>query len=261
MGMWRYLAGLRNRLGAWTVWRAGVILASMPVVLALDGGSILADAAKVEPPTPTIEVIVREGLLTVNARDAPLADVLRVIGEKAGFTVIIKGNLSTPVTSSFAGVPLDKAIRRLVGENSWIMTYGPSDADGRVSAPLELQVRARDKGTAAVMQSTAIKSNMATRESSPASLKDSILKDLARPDRAARMRAIGMLGRLKDEDTIDVLARVLLEDQDPSVRRQAVITLGRIGGDRAIEILDEVSLSDPDDMVREAAASALARWE
>ncbi len=111
------------------------------------------------------------------------------------------------------------------------------------------------------MQSTAIKSNMATRESSPVSLKDSILKDLARPERASRMRAIGMLGRLKDEKSIDILIRVLLEDQDPSVRRHAVITLGRLGGDRAIEILDEVSLSDPDDMVREAAASAVARWE
>ncbi len=262
--MWRYLAALQNRLGASAVWLAGVIVTSMPVVLALDGGSVLADAAKVVPPPARIEVKVREGLLTVNARDAPLGDVLRVIGEKAGFTVIISGNLSSPVTRFLAGVPLDKAIGRLVGENSWIMIYGPLDADGRVSGPLELQVyayRARDTGTAAVMQSPGIESNMTAPESSPASLKDSILKDLVRPERAARMRAIGMLGRLKDENSIELLNQVLLEDQDPSVRQHAVIALGRIGGDRAIQILRDVSLGDPDDAIREAADSALARWE
>ena len=260
--MWGYLAALRNWLSSPAVWLARVILVSMLFGLTLDGGSVLADAAKVEPATAPIEVKIREGLLTVNARGASLADVLRVIGEKAGFTVIIRGNLSTPVTSSFAGVPLDKAIRRLIGRNSWIMIYGLSDGDGRVSVPSELQVYgSRDTETATVMQPTATKSNMAAPESSPASLRDTILKDLARPDRHARVRAIGMLGRLKDENSIDILIQVLLEEDDPSVRRNAVITLGRIGNDRAIDALEEVSLSDPDAAVREAANSALARWE
>ena len=267
-----YLAALQNRLCFSAVWLAGIIVISSPDALALDGRSVgeylsagigLATAAKVEPATAPTEVKVREGLLTVNARDVPLADVLRVIGEKAGFTVIIRGNLSTPVTSSFTGVPLDKAIGRLVGKkNSWIMIYGPPDAGGRVSDPLELQVYgSRDTGTATVIQSTAITSNMAAPESSPASLEDSILKDLASPDRDARMRAIGMLGRLKGENSIDILIQVLLEEEDPSVRRHAVITLGRIASDRAIDTLEEVSHSDPDAAVREAANSALARRE
>ena len=257
-----YLAALQNRLCPPAVWLARVILVSMLFGLALDGQSVLADAAKVEPATAPIEVKIREGLLTVNAQDAPLADVLRTIGEKAGFKVVIRGDLSTSVTKSFADVPLDKVISRLIGKNSWIMIYGPSDGDGRVSGPSELQVYgSRDTGTATGMQPTAIKSNMAAPESSPASLEDSILKDLAGPDRHARARAIGMLGRLKDENSIDILIQVLLEEEDPSVRRNAAITLGRIGSDRAIDTLEEVSHGDPDAAVREAANSALARWE
>ena len=88
---------------------------------------------------------------------------------------------------------------------------------------------------------------------------DSILKGLAQTDRDARMRAIGLLDRLKDEDSIDILTQVLLEDRDAAVRRQAVITLGSIGATRAIETLADVSLDDPDDMVRQTANSILAR--
>ncbi len=300
--MWRYMAARPNWLCASALRLAGAILTSIPVALTVDGAwylanaveiepstapievtgreglptvhagaaplfygvSYLADAVKIEPLTAPIEVKVREGLLTVNARDAPVANVLSVIGENAGFTVTIKGDLSNPVTISFAGVRMDEAIRRLVGENSWIMIYGPSDADGRVAGPSELRVyahRARDMGTAAVMQPAAIEGNVAALESPPANSKDSILKDLARPERAVRMRAIGMLGRLKDENAIDILIQVLWAEEDAFVRRYVVVTLGRIGRDRAIETLAEVSHSDPDDMVRKAADSALSRWK
>lgn len=256
------LGALQNRLCSPAVWLAGVIIISSPGALALDGQSVLATAAKVEPVTAPIEVKIREGLLTVNARDAPLADVLRTIGEIAGFKVVIRGDLSTAVTKSFADVPLDKVISRLIGKNSWIMIYGPSDGDGRVSAPSELLVYgSRDTGTATVMQPTTVTSNMAPPESSPASLEESILKDLAGPDRHARARAIGMLGRLKDENSIDILIQLLSEEEDPSVRQTAVVALGRIGSDRAIDTLEELSHSDPDAAVRAAANSALARWE
>lgn len=303
--MWDCLAALRTRLCSPAVWLAGVIVISSPSALALDGQSVgeylgagigLATAAKIEPPPTPLEGKVRQGLLpvhardapvldgasyladamriepfaikvwggllTVHAREAPLADVLGVIGEKAGFTVTIKGDLDIPITDSFAGVRLERAIKRLVGEHSWVMIYGPSEPGRRKSGPLALHVfahRARDTGPAAVMQPTVKEHKIAGPDSSPASLMDSILNGLAQTDRDARMRAIGLLGRLKDEDSIDILTQVLLEDRDAAVRRQAVITLGSIGGARAIEILADVSLDDPDDMVRQTANSILAR--
>ena len=267
--MWRTLVALPIRLCVLAVGLAAVIIASMPAALPLAGASYVADALKIGPPpaplegkvreglpavhardapvlagasyladammigpfADAIDVTVQQGLLTVHARDAPVADVLRVIGEKAGFTVTIKGDLGIPVTDSFAGVRLDKAIERLVGEHSWTMIYGPSEPGRRAAGPSALQVyarRARDTGPAAVMQPTVIENNIAGPDSSPASLMDSILKDLAQPERDARMRAIGLLGRLKDEDSIDILIQVLLEDQDAAVRRHAVLII--LGG-------------------------------
>ncbi len=234
----------------------------MLVAIALDGRSVLAAPAEVEPPAAPIEVKVREGLLTLDARNAPLADILLTIGEKADFTVDIRGDLSTSVTVSFTDVPLDKVISWLIGNNSWVMIYGTSGS--RALDPQELHVyakRAQDTKTPATVQVTVTNDSGAAPESSPASLEDSILNDLAGLDRDARMRAIGMLGHLKDENSIDILIQVLLEEEDPSIRQHAVIALGRTGGDRAIETLEKISLSDPESAVREAAKLALARWE
>ncbi len=189
--MERYMMALRNWHCSPAIGRARIILMSMLFGLALDGGSVLADAAKAETPTALIEVKVREGLLTVNARGVPLAEVLRAIGEKAGFTVIIRGNLSAPVTRSLSDIPLEKAIKRLIGENTWFMIYRPSDSERQASAPLRLQVyakRARDTGTAAVRQPTVIKSNTKEPESSLISFKGSITGSIAR-DLARRARS------------------------------------------------------------------------
>ena len=72
----------------------------------------------------TITVDVRQSLLTVDIRNAPLADVLRVIGERAGLRVLIQGDVSTPVTVAFTGVPLDQGIKRLVRGHSFVLRYG-----------------------------------------------------------------------------------------------------------------------------------------
>ena len=98
-------AGLAGKARVPTVCLAGLLLvAAAP---ALDGHGPIALAAEQET---TIEVSLRDGLLSVSLREAPLGEVLRVIGERAGFRVVIKGDLDTPVTWSFAEVSLEKAL-------------------------------------------------------------------------------------------------------------------------------------------------------
>ena len=48
----------------------------------------------------TIKVDVQRGLLTVDIRNAPLAEILRVIGDRAGLQMIIQGDVSTPVANA-----------------------------------------------------------------------------------------------------------------------------------------------------------------
>ncbi len=100
---------------------AGLLLIAA-ALLNLDGR--IARAEEASP--ATIEVAVRQGLLSVKLRDAPLADVLQAIGEQAGFRVIIRGDLSAPVTWSVTQGPVDKALRRLLQNTSSVLIYAPS---------------------------------------------------------------------------------------------------------------------------------------
>ena len=185
--MERYMMAFRDQHCTPVISRVWIVLISLLLGFALCGGLVQANARNVETRTANIEVEVQHGLVTVIARSAPLEEVLRAIGEKAGFTVIIKGNLNAPVTRSLSDVPLEKAIRRLVGKITWFMIYRPSDSERQASAPLRLHVyakRTRDTGTAEVTQPTAVKSNTAESEDPPASFKGSIsglnVEELAR---------------------------------------------------------------------------------
>ena len=87
----------------------------------------------------TIKVDIERGLLTVDIRNVPLADVLRFIAEEAGFRMIIQGDVSTPVTDVFTDVPLNEGIKRLARHQSFILVYAPSWS--RTRGPVLAEVR------------------------------------------------------------------------------------------------------------------------
>src|SRR5262249_44370491 len=92
------------------------------LALTLYGGSLCAQGAEPTPPVP-LDVKIERGTLTVNVHNAPLAQVLRVIGERAGIQVTVRGDVSGPVTQSFAGVPLDDGIKRLTQGYSLVLIH------------------------------------------------------------------------------------------------------------------------------------------
>ena len=76
-----------------------------------------------------MDVMLRDGVLTLDLRDAPLSDVLQAISEVAGFELTLKGDLSTPTTESFS-LALVEAIKRLVGRKSLLMQFALADGPG-----------------------------------------------------------------------------------------------------------------------------------
>ncbi len=129
---------VRDASGGWSVWLGGVILAATVFLPNSDGCCALA--ADKEPPHPTINVSVHEGLLTLRAMDAPLADVLASIGEAAGFRVVFKGAMDTPVSWTLTDVPLEKALRRLLGRGSYVMTYDARQTEGEMGHLAEVRL-------------------------------------------------------------------------------------------------------------------------
>lgn len=222
----------------------------MLLVAALLAG--FAPSAGVAEPTAaasgSVQVEFRDGLLTLDVRDAPLDDVLRTIGKKAGFEVVIKVDLSTPVSRSFAAMPLDQGIRRLIGETSFVMAYGGSGDAVRLTL---LSPGASDGGTEiGRLEVTAVD------EPSQADIEEWILSRLTQPDRGVRIVAVRRLMRLERELAVDIAARVLDHDDDPAVRGEAAAVLGQIGGDRAAILLD-LAVADAEASVRIHAVRAL----
>ncbi len=103
---------------------AGLLLILVAPSFNFHGRAVVLAADEVG--SSEMHVAIEHGLLALAVRDTPLADVLRAIGEEAGFKVAIHNDLSIRVTKSFAGVRLDKAIRRLVGDITMVMIYAPS---------------------------------------------------------------------------------------------------------------------------------------
>jgi hypothetical protein len=223
-----------------------------------------APAAEAPMPAPTMEVTVGEGRLSVNLRGAPLADVLRLIGQEARLKVNLDGQFRTPITGIFTGLPLETGIRRLTQGHTSTFAYAPAPYPGHAARLTEIWVI----------------------ESSPA------VGPAAQADpraRAMRLASVGSLGRRQDDGAVAELSRILAQDPDPvvrgraalalsrprdaratpaltaalgdqhsSVRIQAVYGLRRVEGEAAAEALGRVLLSDPDPSVRRVAASALA---
>ena len=264
------MPALRYRRFCRTILLAGILLIVPATAMSAQSGGALAAA---ETQRTSIHVTIEQGLLTVDLRDALLAEVLQAIAEKASFRLTLRGDLSTPVTRSFTGVPLTKGIERLVGDNSLVMTHAPAN-----EASLLLQVWVRAPGKRVVMfepnppPDPAVYQNgdrpertaqrraarqLAGRGDGAAA--DELVSLLAQDsDPVVRTIAAGGLGNIGGERAIGALKAALV-DEDGSVRKRAIFELGRIGKDEVAEALAEVLGADPDADIRQFAARALAR--
>ena len=223
-----------------------VLFAAAP---ALDVGDRLALAAEQET---TIEVSLRQGLLSVDLRETPLATALSAIGDEAGFRVAITGDLDTPVSWSFTDVPLDKALRRLLQNTNSVLIHGPSrDGGARRLVAVHAFSRIAVPGPGAARVARTIRTGKGELAGRP---------PLSDPDdeRRDRLRAVRKLAKLPHAKAAKDLALFLSEDEDPVVRRVAAIGLGKVGGEPALARLT-AALDDEDEWVRRRAIQGLGR--
>jgi HEAT repeats len=218
-----------------------------------------APAAEAPTPAPTMEVTVGEGRLSVNLRDAPLADVLRLIGQEARLKVHLDGQLRTPITGIFSGLPLEAGIRRLTRGHSSTFAYSPQSA-GHAARLTEIWIIESDPATPVDPRARAAR--LASLGGLGRRGDDGAVAELSRilaqdPDPVIRTQAALALSRARNAQATPALTAAL-GDQHPLVRIQAVHGLQRVEGERAAEALGRVLLSDPDPSVRRVAAGALA---
>jgi hypothetical protein len=271
-------------------------------LLALAAALPAADrAVGAEPPAGAggMDVTVNEGRLSATLHNAPLADVLHLIGRQARLTVHLDGSLRTPITGTFTGVPLESAIRRLTRGHSssfayaaashpdqaarlieiWVIESSPGVAS---AAPADLRARPtrlasvgnlrrrRDDGAIAELRrilaedpDPVVRTRAALALSRPGDARatPALIAALADRQPAVRIQAVRGLQRVEGDRAGEALGRVLLTDADPSVRRAAASTLATVRSAAAGSALRTVMSADGDASVRQAAATALRRWE
>ncbi len=245
----------REPFVACRAWTVALLLAATMVAWDFHG------AVAGEPPvtaTQDLQVEFRDGRLTLQAQDVPLNDVLRAIGENAGFDVVAKGDHSALVSRSFSALALEEGLRRLLGGTSFVMFYGGTgDPDRLVLLRDDTGV---DSGSREMLLSEATivdePSQPEIDEPSQAEIEKWISSRLTHVDRGVRIVAVRRLTRLEPDVAVALAAEVLDRDDDPVVRGQVVAALGKIGGDRAAALLDLV-LADEETSVRVQAVRAL----
>ena len=122
---------------------------ALTMALALVVGSnsgAQAGTATQAPAENAIAVTIDDGTegarVTFSAPGATLDRLLGAIAEEAGFKLAIEGDLSgQPYATRMSAVPLDRALRRLVGDTSMIVLFEPASDGGRRVAEVRLFAR------------------------------------------------------------------------------------------------------------------------
>jgi hypothetical protein len=251
---------------------AGLLFSLIPAAPAQEDG---ASPAR-QPPGPSVEVEVTGGLLTLHANGAPLAEVLRAIGEAGAFEVVLRGGFAAPVRDSFAEQPLVDALRRLVAGHSVVIVHeAPDPASGAAALRRIAVIESRsavDAESAPPPAASAAdpevgaadppaRTRAAPKVGSPAwrAAIETAAHALASHDANARSRAVAALTRLDGPEARRLLRERALADDHVEVRMQAVAALASANGARAVNVLGQALNHDPEPAVRMAAILALGR--
>jgi len=265
-----------------------VFCAAAVLVIASVTGA--AGSTGVNPGSADIRIEMKAGLLTLETRDAPLDDVMRRIGELAGFRTILVADFVKPplVSVSFDNIPVQEAVERLLGNTNRIIFYAPAGIGvqhhvisqvwllGSSAASDDDEAGHGDGESIGLAEDLhheegKIRSEAVLRLSNQAVLglsnKDAAGHILARLTRVlqedqealVRSRAAIALGALRDEGAVLALESALL-DEHSSVRSQAINALGQIGGNQATMALGNILLNGSADKT-ERVMAAQALWK
>jgi hypothetical protein len=216
---------------------------------------------RLDDPSRVAAIAFNDGKLSVDLRDADLADVLQQIAVRAGFQLTTSGPLRR-VTAVFTDVSLEEGIRRLVRDHELMLVYRPAKADRAAGRLVEVHVFAAAAAPDPVQPAAALAEiNQMLRQMLRSGSDQRTVARLTEllslaADPPVRARAAWALGKVRAPAGATALAQAL-SDQAAQVRIQAAFALRGIQGLQAIPALAGLLLRDPDATVRRAVAGAL----
>jgi len=264
--MLRYPRDMRAR---WQV----IVLVSTSLTL----GSQCAAAFETTTPfpradSPALGVSVRDGLLSVEAKEASWVEVLNEVRQQTGTLLHFSMPLEGSISVSFKDLPAEQALRRLFGRDAnFFLLYRAVDSKSASSAfPSEVWILG--KGSGEVSQTPQAEGRRASAEAIEdlSALLVEAGKEFARNPQAARdaalhstnvdirCLAIAHLSQQGKPEDLNILTEIV-RDPDPRVRQSAVETLGPwlIDDPQVRQALVRVMETTTNPQVRQLAADAL----
>jgi hypothetical protein len=219
----------------------------------------VAQAHAWKTPGSLVFVHVANGRLSVQVRDAPLAEVLAEVAARGNLHVFSYGETGERVTIEFADLTLEEGLRRLIRHQDYLLVYGRGDRESSSGRLVEVWLYPSIAGRPPVIEGrppageTAGEAPRAHR-----TLQEWAQKAQSGLAQEARTQAIHWLGSLGGEKAAGVLGNLLGREPDPDLRQEAARALARIGGHAAVSAL-EWGLGDQESQVRHEIIRALRR--
>jgi len=203
------------------------------------------------------DIRLHEGLISVQCDNATLAEVLRAVARETGIRLHIRDvDFLQKSSWSLVDRPLLEAVRQLVGTHNMAMTFAEGSGqedDRRISS---LWVFGNTAASQAALEAAMVEASPVT----AGELRAEARENLSDPDSLVRLDAIQTLADSEDQNDVDILTRVMLEDDDPAVQEQARSVLEKRTGENVTAIVEN-GLGDADYLVRAETVRYLGQAE
>ncbi|MBI1733772.1 MAG: HEAT repeat domain-containing protein [Candidatus Rokubacteria bacterium] len=234
-----------------------------------------------------------EERVTVSAREVPLPSLLRALGRRAGFEVVLIDTGERPISIDVHGAPLAETLERLLARENFVLEFAERD-DGRLVVSRVLVLGPRSRGAGVVphadpdedarsvlpedadridpdgpielLQGFADHRDPGTRTVALEALsarghdpraRQALIEHVADPDPRVRAVAVGLLGAYLSSPRVEDAVATALRDPSPRVRQLAVRVLSEAGSRRARSAID-LALQDEHPIVRAVAREVLS---
>lgn len=215
----------------------------------------------------TVVIEVADGLMiSATVGEASVETAVRALGEALGAKVVVRGDLGPARQESFSDIPFEAALRRLAGGNGFMVLYQPREAPGGPDRPREIRVYPRGAGGPAAVPPArpTPPAPKATTDVAAALIEKgdaAALGELGRlyegtPDPAKRRQLIAELSQRHNPAAGDLLARALLDREQP-IRIIAARGLWASRGLDGARQIREAARREPDPTARQALEQLL----